>query len=466
LEREVKRITDVYSLVEQRAADPVSPDQAFYQGAIPGLLRRLDPHSVFFDPGQFEQLQQMERSTSKGFGSVVSVLPGRVIVLQAMPGTPSARSGIAPGDEILAVNNIRLDRLNLDQLIELLSESRQRPAQLYVRRQGESRLLSFTLTPEEMQSKSVDREFLLKPGIGYVRAASFDPQTGAQLRDAIEHLGGNQLKGLVLDLRNNPGGVVTAALETCALFLQPGQKILTVRGRKVPEQDEKVPPSAHPYAFKMAVLVNEKTASASEIVTGALQDHDRATIVGIPTFGKGLVQSVFPLSQKTGMALTTALYYTPSGRSIQKPLRGGEFELSQTAAHPNEQSEFKTDKGRVVRGGGGITPDILAEPAGHTRLTAVLEQSGIFLSFATEYTRTHKIGDDFEVTPQLLDEFEAYASERHIQPGVAEWAGAREFVTHRLQAEILNQGVGVEKGDAVDLRYQPEVKQALAVVEK
>jgi carboxyl-terminal processing protease len=464
LDRELKRITDVYALVEERAADPVSPDQAFYQGAIPGLLRRLDPHSVFFDPGQFEQLQQMERSTSKGFGSIVSVLPGRVIVLQTLPGTPSARSGISPGDEILAVNNIRLDRLSMDQLIQLLTESRQRPAQLYVRREGSSRLLSFTLTPEEMQSKSVDRAFLLEPGIGYVRVESFEPATGSQLHEAIEQLGGEKLKGLVLDLRNNPGGVVNAALETCAMFLDPGQKILTVRGRKVPEQDQKVPASAHPYKFKLAVLLNEKTASASEIVAGALQDHDRATILGVPSFGKGLVQSVFPLSEKTGVALTTALYYTPSGRSIQKPLHGGDFELSNTASHPNEQSEFKTDKGRTVRGGGGITPDIIAEPQAHTQLTAVLEQSGIFLSFATEYMRNHKVDESFEVTPEVLDQFEQYAAERRIRPGVADWATNRDFVTHRVKAEIFNQALGVEKGDAVDIRYQPEVQQALEVL--
>ncbi len=189
-DRELKRLVDVYALVEEHAADPVSADVAFYQGAIPGLLRRLDPHSVFFDPGQFEQLSQMERSTSKGFGSIVSVLPGRVIVLQVLPGTPSARSGIAPGDEMLAVNNIRLDRLDPEQIVQLLTESKQRPAQLYVRRSGSARLLSFTLTPEEMQSRSVDRAFLWEPGIAYIHVVSFEANTGLQLRETIEKLGG------------------------------------------------------------------------------------------------------------------------------------------------------------------------------------------------------------------------------------------------------------------------------------
>lgn len=294
LSDDIKRFMDVYSIMESMNADPVNTEQAFYQGAIPAMLRKLDPHSVFFDPGQFEQLKQMQASTHKGFGSVVSLLPGRVIVLQATPGTPSAKSGIEPGDEILAINNIRLDRLNLDQLVELLSESRQQPAHLDVRRGGNIRLLQFTLVPEEMQSPSVERQFMVRPGIAYLRVASFDEKTGKDIHEAIEKLGGSQIKGLVLDLRSNPGGLVTAAVETASLFLKPGQTIVTLRGRSVPEKSEKVPEKATPYQFPVAILVNSKTASASEIVSGAMQDHDRAIILGEPSFGKGLVQAVFP----------------------------------------------------------------------------------------------------------------------------------------------------------------------------
>ncbi|MEO7650180.1 MAG: S41 family peptidase [Bryobacteraceae bacterium] len=345
LETEVKRFVDVFAAIEREAADPVITDKAFYEGAIPGLLRRLDPHSVFFDPDQFEQLKKLQTSTQKGFGSVVSVLPGRVIVLQTLPGTPSAKSGIAPGDEIIAINGYVLDRLEMEQLVGLLGQSRQQPARLAVRRPGNARILDFVLTPEEMQSPSVERVFLLRPGIGYLRVASFDEKTGEQIKEGIEQLGGAKLKGLVLDLRNNPGGLLPAALYTASLFLKPGQKLLTVRGRKVEEQDQKVAPTATPYEFPVSVIINAKSASASEIVAGAIQDHDRGTIVGEPSFGKGLVQSVFPISESTGIALTTALYYTPSGRSIQKPLKSSEFALAATASHPNERTEFLTDSG-------------------------------------------------------------------------------------------------------------------------
>jgi carboxyl-terminal processing protease len=386
-----------------------------------------------------------------------------VIVLQALPGTPSAKAGLAPGDEILAINGYIIAQLDLDQLPQLLEAARQRPARLDVRRPGRAGLLTFTLIPEEMQSPSVDRAFLLGAGIGYVRIGSFEEKTPEQLKEAIEKLGGDHLAGLVLDLRNNPGGLVTAAIGVAGMFLPPGAKILTVRGRHVPEKSEFVPGIATPYSFKLAILVNEKTASASEIVSGAMQDHDRATIIGTPSFGKGLVQSVFPLSEGTGLALTTALYYTPSGRSIQKPL-AGEFGLAATTAHPNHKSEFRTDKGRVVTGGGGIQPDFVVYPPEMNRLRAVLDASGSFTNFATDYLHTHQVDKDFEVTPDLLDKFRLFLSERQIRPGLSEWLAESEFVTNRLKTEIFNQAFGVEKGDEVEAERDPVILKAIEVV--
>src|ERR1700722_12771231 len=239
--RQMKQFIDAYKILEQNTADPFDLDQAFYQGAIPGLLRHLDPHSVFFDPGQFDQLQQMESSTTKGFGTVVSVLPGRVVVLQTLPDTPSEKAGMSPGDEILAVNNYRLDRLDADQIIELLSESKQKEAQLVIRRPGNARLTELTLTPQSMRSSSVERVFELRPGVGYIRVSAFEEKTAQEIHDGIEKLGGRNLKGLVLDLRNNPGGLMTAALETASFFLQADQVILSVKGRNVGETVERVP---------------------------------------------------------------------------------------------------------------------------------------------------------------------------------------------------------------------------------
>jgi len=463
-EAAMKRFIDVYRILELNSADPINVDQAFYQGVIPGMLRHLDPHSSFFDPDQYAQLKQMETSTRKGFGTVVSILPGRVLVLQTLPNTPSTKAGMMPGDEILAVNNYRLDRLELEQIVELLNESKQKPAQLVVRHPGNIRLAELTLIPEEMQSSSVERAFELQPGIGYIRVGSFEEKTAQQIREAIEKLGGRRMKGLVLDLRNNPGGLMNAALETASFFLKSGQMILSVKGRNVPEKIERVPADNNPFTFPIAVLVNGKTASASEIVSGALQDHDRATIVGEPSFGKGLVQSVFPLSENAGLALTTALYYIPSGRSIQKAFKSSDFALGATAAHPNERTDFKTDSGRSVPGGGGIVPDIPAFPVEMTQLRNVLEASASFTTFASEYIRDHKITPGWQMPPEVLDQFNAWLAVRQIQPSLREWTANHDYVESRLKTEIYNLTLGVEKGDEVEARFDPPIQKALEAV--
>jgi carboxyl-terminal processing protease len=464
LDRQLRAVIGAYSLAAENAADPVDSEKAMYAGAIPAMLRKLDPHSVFFDPEQFEQLKRMETSTSKGFGSVVSILPGRVIVLQTLAGTPSQKAGLSPGDEILAINGYIVGQLDIEQLPQLLEQSRQRQARLDVRRPGIPGLMHFTLVPEEMQSPSVDRAFFVGAGIGYIRVTSFDENTAQEVKAAVEKLGGDRLAGLVIDLRNNPGGVLTAAVQMVSLFLRPGMKIVTVRGRHVPETTQTVPTIATPYGFKLAILVNEKSASAAEVVSGAMQDHDRATILGATSFGKGLVQSVYPLTQGTGLALTTALYYTPSGRSIQKPLDATRFGLAATTAHPNKESEFRTDKGRPVTGGGGVQPDIVVYPAETNRLRAVLDASASFTNFATEFLRDHKIDTEFEVTGDMLDRFRVFLSDRDIRPSVAEWSAEREFISNRLKTEVFNQAFGVEKGDEVEAQRDPVILKALEAI--
>jgi len=240
---------------------------------------------------------------------------------------------------------------------------------------------------------------------------------------------------------------VASALETASLFLKPGQVIVSVRGRSVGSDEVKVPDGAAPYQFPVAVLINGKTASASEIVTGALQDLKRGTILGEQSFGKGLVQSVMPLSQGTAVALTTAFYFTPGGRSIQRSLPG---QLAQS-----------TTSG----GTGGLTPDQVVAPEAMTQLRAVLDATGSFTTFATEYVqRVRSIQENFEVTPAILDEFQTMLSARNIRPGLAEWSRERDWIQSRLKQEILNQGVSVAKGDEIELQRDPVALAALAAI--
>jgi carboxyl-terminal processing protease len=455
--RELKKIVEVFATVERESAEPVSAETAFFQGAIPGMLRPLDPHSLFFDPGQFEQLQQLERSEQKGFGTIVSILPGRVIVLQAMPGTPSAKAGLSPGDEVLAINHIELARLQFEQLVQLLGEARRQEVTLDVRRPGASGLLKITMSPALVDSPTVDRAFLVAPRVAYLRITEFEGPTSRLVQQTIEKLGGEYLRGLILDLRDNPGGVVQSALETAALFLSPDQVVFSIRGRTSQPEEVRVPRLATPYTFPVAVLMNAKSASASEIVAGALQDHDRAIILGEPSFGKGLVQAVFPLSAASGLALTTAFYYTPSGRSIQKPLHGGQLDTATTA----KQGLFRTDSGRPVQGGGGIQPDEAVLPDPQTGLQMVIDATGVLTSFAGEYLRTREAGEDFEVPPGLLDDLKLFLADRRIQPSVTDWSRDREWIASRLKQEIFNLKLGVAKGDEVEMQRDAVVRAAL-----
>ena len=208
------------------------------------------------------------------------------------------------------------------------------------------------------------------------------------------------------------------------------------------------------------MLVNDHTASAAEIVAGALQDNDRATLIGTPTFGKGLVQHVFPLSEETGLALTTAFYYAPSGRSLQKPLHGGELDAAtRTVARP----EFKTASGRIVRGGGGIEPDIIASPELPGRLAVFLEASALYTAFATDWLGRHRaeVRRDLDITPAILDEFQLFLSQRHVRPNLSNWTEVRELMRSRLKQEILNQSLGVEAGDEIEVRRDPLLRRAL-----
>lgn len=445
LEPHVRKFADVLAILLERSAEPPAIESALYQGALPAMLKPLDPHSIFFDPDNFKQLQEMETSVRRGFGTIVSILPGRVVVLQTQAGSPSARAGLQAGDDIVAINGYVLAQLDTDQLVGLLGQARTIKVKLDVRRQNSPRLLEFVLSPEAMDTPSVERAFNLN-GVGYVRVGGFEVKTGKDIRAAIEKLGGQKLNGLILDLRNNPGGVVGAAIETASLFLKPGQRIFSIRGRSKETENVDVAAEAKGYSFPLAVLVNEKSASASEIIAAAMQEHHRGFVIGQPTYGKGLVQSVFPLSNKSALALTVAYYYTPEGRSLQRPLRDSQIDatLSTTA--------------------GGLRPEHMIWPEAQTRLRIALDASGSFTTFATEFTRRERVNAAFEVSNTLLDTFRGWLGERRIQPGVSEWLSDVAWIRNRLGQEILNQGVSVERGDEVELARDPMVNRALDLI--
>jgi carboxyl-terminal processing protease len=444
LREHIRRFAQVVALVEENAADPVALGPAFESGALPAMLRKLDPHSVYFNKQQFEQLREMETSTRKGFGSIVSVLPGRVIVLQTTPASPSERAGLQPGDEIIAINNVALSRFDMDQMVEYLTYTRQKDALLAVRRQNFPRPLEFILSPATLNAPTVERAFELESRFAYIRVTSFEEKTGRDLKNAIEKLGGEKLKGLVLDLRNNPGGVFASALETAALFLPAGTRITSVRGRSKKEENIDVPEGNKPYEFPLAVLLNEKSASGSEVVAAALQDHGRARIIGSPSYGKGLVQSVFPVMGGNGLALTTAYYYTPKGRSIQRRYEGSQIDPTLNDAKA------------------GVQPDVEQLPDRPTRLRAFLDGNALITAYATEWLRTNpKPQAGFRLPRVVLDKYQLWLAEKNVQPSLQEWSLDRDWIHSRLEQEITNLSLGVEFGDEIEARRDPQIQRAV-----
>src|SRR6201989_3219113 len=361
LRNDLRSFTTVYSLVEQNYAEPLNGDKAeraIYDGAIPGMLRVLDPHSSFYDPKAYAKMRENQHGKYYGVGMLIQPQSNKIVVVSPFEGTPSFKAGIRPGDVIVAVDGKSTDNMNSEDVANVLKGPKGTHVQITIAREGAAKPLVFDLVRDEIPHNSIDLSYMIRPNVGYVHITNFQETTGRELSDALEHFG--SVDGLILDLRGNPGGLLSEAVAVCDKFLEKGQVIVSQRGRAFPEQTYRATHGNGGREYPIVVLVNHGTALAAEIVSGALQDHDRAIIAGETTFGKGLVQTVYPLSENTGLALTTAHYYTPSGRLIQRDYSNISF-LDYYYRTRNEQKDMSdvkmTDSGRTVYGGGGITPD-------------------------------------------------------------------------------------------------------------
>jgi carboxyl-terminal processing protease len=364
LQTSIRSFTRVLSVVQQNYAVPVDTDHAIYDGAIPGMLRVLDPHSSFFDPRQYALIRENQRGKYFGVGMTVGPQHNLTVVLAPMPDSPASKAGVRPGDVIQKVDGKSADGLTTSEVADLLKGPKGTTVRVSVIREGDTNPLTFSITRDEIPRQAVDVAFLVRPGIGYLRLTGFEStETAEQVKAALKQLDVANLEGLIFDLRGNPGGLLDQAVTVADLFLDKNQLIVSHHGRASQERRYYAVIGNRGIRTPLVVLVNGGSASASEIVTGAIQDHDRGLVVGEQSFGKGLVQTVTPLSEETGLALTTARYYTPSGRLIQRDYKDVSL-YDYLYNHKNPQSnEVKlTDGGRQVFGGNGITPDVMATP--------------------------------------------------------------------------------------------------------
>ncbi|SOD03596.1 carboxyl-terminal processing protease [bacterium JGI 053] len=451
-----------------------------YQKAIEGMLLELgDPHTTFMTPEQYAQLHLQTSGEYGGIGIQIAPSEGYITAVSVLPGTPAERAGIRVGDQLLEIDGKDARGWTEDYAVKFLRGPVGSPIRLKVRRVGVDQPMNFSINRQEVHLRSVPSAYMAAPGIGYVDLTIFSASSTAELRAAIDSLRAAGARKLVLDLRGNPGGLLDQGVAISDLFLRRGQAIVETRPRDPRESETYRATSDAAYDLPMVVLVDPYSASAAEIVAGALQDHDRALVVGNTSYGKGSVQSVYPLSGGNVLKMTTAKWYTPSGRSIQKPYRTEDAEVDPDSAAANSahadttrRRAYRTDAGRTVLGGGGIVPDLTVTPdtttlAERTLITAVSKKASVFndvmLRYAVEYERrAPNLARNFQITPEMHRELFNRLRTAGVELTWEQFEAGRRLIDARLVNEIavsrFGQAVAAQRNHVDDRTLQQALR--------
>ena len=465
LERSIRTLTSALSLVSQNYADPVSSEKAIYQGAVPGMLRTLDPHSSFLDPNEYQDMQRKQRAQYFGIGMLISMDGAKVIAMEPFPGSPAWKADLRRGDVIVAVDGKDVTGKDSAAVADLLRGPRGTEVKVTVQRAGAVDPVTMTVTRGEIETSLVDA-FWYKPGIAYLRVTSFEAQNVAKdVEAALQRLDESKIKGLILDLRENRGGLVTEAVSLAGRFLRDGQTVVSHRGRAEREQVFKAHGNSAAQKYPMVVMVNGNSASASEIVSGALQDHDRALIFGDTTFGKGLVQASFPIDQGAALLLTIAHYYTPSGRLIQRDYSHRSFfdyYYARKDATQNTDDMKTTDVGRKMYGGGGIAPDVKYDPPKYSLFQRRLFNSYAIYRFANTYFGADKPALPVNWMPddQVMARFKDYLQTTNFPMTDQDFQRDKEWLRQQIRNEFYLRAFDKKTSDRAATQDDPEVSKA------
>ena len=465
-----KSFTSVLATVEANYADPVDPDKVIYDGAIPGMLHVLDPHSNFFDPQTYALFRENQEGKYFGVGMIVQQRQNQTMVLAPFDGSPAAKGGIRPGDIILSVDNKDCTGLNTTQVADLLKGAKGTTVHILIEREGWEEPIAVTLVRDEIPRPGVEFSEMVRPGVGYVHVTTFNETTDADLAEALKQLDYSKLDGLIIDLRENGGGLLNQAVGMADMFLDQNELVVSHHGRSSPERRYYAMHGNHGVEVPLIVLVNRDSASASEIVSGAIQDHDRGLIVGETTFGKGLVQTQFQLSEDTALLLTTARYYTPSGRLIQRDYKNVTlWDYHNNPQKPKSPELKYTDSGRPVYGGGGITPDVVAPAPALTDFQTLLLARGVFFpmsqgvgDFVRYYLGTKPaVAKDFAPDDAVMAQFQKFLDTQHVQYTQAEIQQNLPWLKWEIKREVLTALFGLDAGYKVQLEDDPQLDKAI-----
>ena len=478
---------DILTTLSDWAPEAIAPEKVVY-ASIHGMLSRLDPHTTFLEPDDYAAMREKQQGSFFGLGIQIQKRMGHITVIAPMEGTPAFKLGVRAGDIITHIEDEELkEDVSTDEVVRKLRGPKGTPVTITLRRPGLDEPIRMTITRAEIPTLSVPYAFLIAPETGYIFLRDFTHTSSHELTAAIEKLEKQGMKRLLLDLRSNPGGVLDQAVDVADVFLPKGSKIVYTRGRTPSSAQEYYAPGdgAH-FDSPLVVLVNRGSASASEIVAGAIQDHDRGLIVGQRTWGKGLVQSVYTLPYGAGLALTTARYYTPSGRWIQRDYSdllayvnpedaddsGGSVPAVEEP--PRKTGEvFYTEAGRVVYAAGGITPDVMAKNDNRdSKLLTQILARGLTFSFAVDFCSKHAdVLPDFAVTPAVRDAFFQFCEASKFSTAdelKRQWNEDpnKSLVDLAVRVDVVNVKYGLESGWKARASGDTQIQQALGLFDE
>ena len=496
----LKRYSEILAAIENNYVEKVEPAKPV-ASSIREMLRTLDPHSNFFEIDEFAKLQERQKGSYFGLGITIVSIEGRITVVSPFEGSPAHRLGIRAGDIIVGIENDDARGMDIDDVVKRLRGPKGSQTRIRLEREGYKQPLEFVVVRDEIPLHSVPYAFMVSKDVGYIRLVDFNEVTACRpggppdcerdLEKALKSLKKQGAASYVLDIRDNPGGLLDMAFAVSNMFLKKGQMVVYTKGRFKRDESSYITEQDSPWAdAPLVVLTSKHSASASEIVAGAIQDHDRGLIVGERTFGKGLVQTVQPLRSVRGYALslTTARYYTPSGRSIQREYADRALEDYQA---PKERSTCEveggdprlTDAGRRVFGGDGIAPDTCVEATKVTGVVAALMARQAFVNFARHFEsaevaettsvagagsrsnvgndKVRLIRKDFRVTPQVVEDFKEFLASEKIAYDAKEFEAMRADIETEILEETLRQVYG--EGEARRRLYTQDVQLMKAI---
>jgi carboxyl-terminal processing protease len=455
------KISNILNIIEANYVDTVNRNE-LSESAIPAILKKLDPHSIYIPAKDLARANEPLQGNFEGIGISFNMLTDTILVISTIPGGPSEKQGLLPLDKIIYVNDslVAGRKIADEDVMRLLKGPKGTVVRVKILRNGYKELLPFEITRDKIPIYSVDVNYMVNDHTGYIRITSFAVTTHEEFMKGIRELKGRGMKNLILDLRGNSGGVMEAAIRIANEFLSEDQLIVYTQGRAQPRNEARATGKGVFQDGKIVILIDEWSASASEILAGAIQDNDRGTIIGRRSFGKGLVQEPVSFSDGSGMRLTIARYYTPTGRSIQKPYKDGfdkyyddlneryihgEFEESDSI-HFSDSLKFTTPGGRIVYGGGGIMPDNFV-PVDTTMLSPYLARvRALIYRFALKYTETNREklkkyteSDELEKyldKQALLDQFAVFAENNNVKKDPAGLKTSGKVIHTQLKAYI------------------------------